>query len=67
MDCAAVNPYNKYIGKDQGTVGFNETNMAGPVMVSNPDVSYISSAEGELSGLWVFTQLIDGWIFIAWQ
>jgi len=41
--------------------------MAGPVTVSNPGVSYVSGTEGELSGLWVFMQLIDGWMFIAWQ
>lgn len=32
-------------------------------MVSNPDVSYISDAGGELSVWWAFMWLIDGWIF----
>ncbi|XP_071589556.1 uncharacterized protein [Heliangelus exortis] len=63
MDWTAINPQSKYICKDQ--VGFNEANTAGLVLVSNVNVSYLSSMEGELSGLWIFLQLIDGWIFIA--
>lgn len=41
---------NEYVGKDQPAVGFNETNMARPVMVNNLDTSYIRSMEGELPG-----------------
>lgn len=31
-------------------------------MVSKADVGYISGVEGKLPGLWVFTQLMEGWI-----
>lgn len=41
--------------------------MAGPVMVSIPDFSHLSSSEGQLSVQWAFMKLIDGWIFIAQQ